>query len=241
MYNAIMSIVATPMGMLLSLLYGFIGNYGLTLIVFTIIVKACLFPLYANQIKHTSRMGDMQPKMKALQKKYANDKETLNIKMMELYKEEKFNPMGGCLPMIIQMPIILGLFALLRDPVSFIDSADMIMAVHESFLWVPDLSQSDLWVLPILAGIATFISFSQTQKQNAGGDNNQMAPMMAMMKYFFPVMIVWMGRSFPAGLTIYWFIGTVFQIFQTMALNKRKKNREARDQAAVAKKKKGGK
>ncbi|MEG1929521.1 MAG: YidC/Oxa1 family membrane protein insertase [Anaerovorax sp.] len=242
MYNAVMSIVAVPMGMLLNLLYSFIGNYGITLIVFTVIVKACLFPLYANQIKHTSRMGDMQPKMKALQKKYANDKETLNLKMMELYKEEKFNPMGGCLPMLIQMPIILGLFVLLRDPVSFISNTDMIMAVHESFLWIPDLSQSDPWILPILAGIATFFSFSMTQKQNNGmPENNQMAPMMAMMKYFFPVMIVWMGRSFPAGLTLYWFIGTIFQIFQTMGLNRSRRKKMEKSEKAGSKNKKGGK
>lgn len=224
--NAMIGFVAEPLGLLLSYLYSFIQNYGITLIVFTVIVKACLFPLYADQIKHSTRMADVQPKMKALQKKYANDKETLNIKMMELYKEEKFNPMRGCLPMLIQMPIIFGLFALLRNPTVFIESNEMLMAVHEAFLWVPDLSQPDPWILPLLAGFTTFISFSQTQKQNTMGDN-PMAPMMNMMKYFFPVMIVWMGRSFPAGLTVYWFIGTFIQIFQTSALNKWKKNKLA--------------
>lgn len=224
--NAIIGFVAEPLGLLLSFLYSFIQNYGITLIVFTFIVKACLFPLYADQIKHSTRMADVQPKMKALQNKYANDKETLNIKMMELYKEEKFNPMRGCLPMLIQMPIIFGLFALLRNPTVFIESNEMLMAVHEAFLWIPDLSQPDPWILPILAGFSTFISFNQTQKQNTMGDN-PMAPMMNMMKYFFPVMIVWMGRSFPAGLTIYWFVGTVIQIFQTSFLNKWKKKKLA--------------
>lgn len=226
MYNTIIGFVAGPLGVLLSILYGFIENYGITLIIFTTIVKACLFPLYADQIKHSTRMADVQPKMKALQNKYANDKETLNIKMMELYKEEKFNPMRGCLPMLIQMPIIFGLFALLRSPTSFIESNKMLMAVHEAFLWIPDLSQPDPWVLPILAGIATFVSFTQTQKQNQMGDN-PMVPMMNMMKYFFPVLIVWMGRSFPAGLTIYWFVGTLIQIFQTNQLNRWKKKKLA--------------
>ncbi len=235
MYYTIIGFIANPLGLLLSFLYELIENYGITLIVFTFIVKACLFPLYANQIKHSARMADMQPKLKAIQKKYANDKETLNMKMMELYKEEKFNPMGGCLPMLIQMPIIFGLFALLRNPVFYISSTDMIMAVHESFIWIPDLSQPDPWVLPLLAGITTFISFTQTQKQSNTGDNPQMAPMMAMMKYFFPVMIVWMGRSFPAGLTLYWFVGTFVQIFQTMLLNNWKKKKMAE------KEKQGGK
>lgn len=225
--NTIIGVIAEPLGMLLSFLYQYIDNYGITLIVFTIIVKACLFPLYADQIKHSARMADMQPKMQALQKKYANDKETLNIKMMELYKEEKFNPARGCLPMLIQMPIIFGLFALLRNPTVFIKSDEMLMAVHEAFFWIHDLSQPDPWILPILAGITTFISFSQTQQNNPTSDNNSMASMMKMMKYFFPVMIVWMGRSFPAGLAMYWFVGTFFQIFQTMGLNRWKKKQKA--------------
>lgn len=221
--NTLIGWVAQPLGMLLSYLYGFFNNYGITIVVFTVIIRAILFPLYADQIKHSARMADVQPKMQALQKKYANDKEMLNIKMMELYKEEKFNPMRGCLPMLIQMPIIFGLFALLRNPTVFISSNTMLMAVHESFVWIPDLSQPDPWVLPILAGIATFFSFSQTQAQTPMGDNNQMGSMMKMMKYFFPITIVWMGRSFPAGLTIYWFVGSVIQIFQTIGLNRWRK------------------
>lgn len=220
--NTLIGWVAQPLGMLLSYLYGFFNNYGITIVVFTVIIRAILFPLYADQIKHSARMADVQPKMQAIQKKYANDREMLNIKMMELYKEEKFNPMRGCLPMLIQMPIIFGLFALLRSPTDFISSNTMLMAVHEAFLWIPDLSQPDPWVLPILAGFSTFISFSQTQMQTQMGDNS-MSSMMKMMKYFFPITIVWMGRSFPAGLTIYWFVGTVIQIFQTLGLNRWKK------------------
>ena len=85
----------------------------------------------------------VQPKIKEIQRKYANDKETLNIKMMELYKEEKFNPMKGCLPLLIQLPIIWGLFGLLRNPMKYISGDGMLIAIHESFLWIPDLSQPD--------------------------------------------------------------------------------------------------
>ncbi|WP_312652074.1 YidC/Oxa1 family membrane protein insertase [Aminipila sp.] len=224
--QTIIGFIAVPLGWLLSFIYSLLNDYGITLIIFTILVKGCLYPLYAAQIKSTAGMADIQPKMQALQRKYANDKETLNIKMMELYKEEKFNPMGGCLPMLIQMPIIFGLFALLRNPMAYMNSDSMLLAIHESFLWVMDLSQPDLWILPIAAGVTTFISFSQTQSQQ-GSANNQMAPMMNMMKYFFPVMIVWMGRSFPAGLTIYWFIGTLVQIGFNFRLNRlRKKMKE---------------
>jgi YidC/Oxa1 family membrane protein insertase len=169
-------------------------------------------------------MAEVQPKIQALQKQYANDRETLNIKMMELYREEKFNPLQGCLPLLIQLPIIWGLFSLLRNPTAYLPSTEMWIASHEAFFWVPDLSQPDQWILPLLAGISTFFSFTLTQQQQPAGDAaNQMAPMMKMMKYFFPIMIVWMGRSFPAGLTLYWFIGTLVQIVQTKVLNVWKK------------------
>lgn len=224
-----MGLIAEGLGWLLSQLYSIIQNYGITIIVFTILFKICLYPLYKKQIVSTAAMSEVQPKMQEIQRKYANDKELMNEKLMELYKEEKFNPMGGCLPMLIQMPIIIGLFTLLRNPLAYISSNDMIFAVHESFLWMTDLTQPDLWILPIAAGLSTFISFTQTQAQQGGAQNAQMAPMMAMMKYFFPIMIVWMGRSFPAGLTIYWFIGTVVQILFNIHLNKiRKQLREGK-------------
>jgi YidC/Oxa1 family membrane protein insertase len=226
--------IAVPLGMLLSVIYDLLGHYGYTIIVFTLIVRIVLFPLYANQIKHSAKMAEVQPKMQALQKQYANDKETLNLKMQELYRDEKFNPLMGCLPMLVQLPIIWGLFSLLRNPTAYLPDTEMWIASHEAFFWVPDLSQPDQWILPILAGISTFFSFMMTQQQQAGGSemSNQMAPMMKMMKYFFPVMIVLMGRSFPAGLTVYWFVGTVVQIGQTHFLNIWKKRLVAKNKAS---------
>ncbi|MDR1954182.1 MAG: YidC/Oxa1 family membrane protein insertase [Clostridiales Family XIII bacterium] len=228
----IFGLIAKPLGYLLTGIYSVVGNYGITLIIFTVIVRLCLFPLYVHQTKSSLRMAEVQPKIQALQKKYANDKEELNRRMMEFYKEEGVNPMKGCLPMLIQMPIMLGLFTLLRDPMSYLPEghANMILAVHEQFFWISDLSQPDLWALPIMAGITTFLSFSATQAQNSMGaqaNANQMAGMMKMMKYFFPVMIVWMGRSFPAGLTLYWFIGNICSIiqFQTLKLWKKRLER----------------
>jgi YidC/Oxa1 family membrane protein insertase len=218
----ILGIIAIPLGWLLKLLYSLIGYYGITIILFTVIVKLCLYPLYIKQIKSTVAMSEIQPKMQALQRKYANDRETLNIKMAELYKEEKFNPMGGCLPMLIQMPIIMGLFALLRNPLRYADSfgdslSSMIFAFHEPFMWIEDLSQPDPWILPIIAGIATFISFTMNQALNdtgsADGTANQMNGMMKMMKYIFPIMILWMARSFPSGLALYWAVSQIIQIF----------------------------
>lgn len=183
----------------MNLIYGFVGNYGIAIIVFTVIVKCCMYPLYSKQIKSTARMADVQPKVIALQNKYKDDKETLNAKLMELYEQENYNPMSGCLPMIIQMPIIFGLFALLRNPILYMGSStELLLAVHDSFLWIKDLSQPDLWVLPLAAGFSTFISFSQTQMQQAGTEAGN-APSMKIMKYIFPVMIVlWEDRFLPA-------------------------------------------
>lgn len=238
--STLIGFVAKPLGILLSGIYGLIGDYGLTLIIFTLIVRLCLFPLYANQMKHTAKMGNVQPKMQEIQKKYANDKEEMNKKMMELYQEENFNPMRGCLPMLIQFPIIIGLFTLLRNPMRYMESSpEMIMAVHEKFFWIPDLSQPDLWILPIMAGITTFISFTLTQAQNPTNQAaNQMSGMMKMMKFIFPIMIVWMGRSFPAGLTLYWFIGNLFTIVQSRVLNVYKKKLQEKDKGKNSKSKK---
>ena len=237
----ILGVIAKPLGMLLNLLYGFVQNYGLTIIIFTLIVKLCLYPLYIKQTKSTARMAEVQPKMQALQNKYANDKETLNIKMAELYKEEKFNPMGGCLPMLIQMPIIMGLFALLRNPMQYITDDSMIFAFHESFAWIADLSQPDRWILPIIAGVATFISFFMTQALSSGTDaNNQMVGSMKMMKYIFPVMILWMARSFPSGLALYWAVSQIMQIGFNIHLNsvRKKMKREAEEKRLMEKAKK---
>ena len=212
--------IAKPLGYFLGWLYDIVGSYGIAIVIFTIVVKICLYPLYAKQMKSTVGMSKLQPKMKALQSKYANDKEMLNAKMAELYREEGINPAGGCLPMLIQMPIIFGLFALLRNRLAYMGSSEqMIFAIHESFLWMTDLSQPDKWILPILAGIATFFAFSmqQSQQQNMPGGQGGM---MKSMKYIFPVMIVMLGRTFPAGLTIYWALGQVIQIFYNLRMNK---------------------
>ena len=229
MYYTIIGPIARPMGWLLSFLYDFIQNYGITLLVFTLIVKVLLYPLYAKQVKSSVKMSELQPKMKEIQKKYAGDKQMMNMKMMEFYKEEKFNPASGCLPALIQMPIIFGLFALLRTPMMFIKGDEMLIATHESFLWITDLSQPDPWILPVAAAVTTFISFTQTQSQqgNMADVNPMMGSMMKMMKYFFPLMILVMGRSFPAGLTIYWFFGQAVQILFNIHLNRVRKRLRA--------------
>ena len=219
-----MGIIAKPIGYLLALIYKLVGNYGISLIILTVIVKTVLYPLYAKQIKSTANMSDMSEKAKEIQNRYANDKEKMNEEMQKLYAETGFNPMSGCLPMLIQFPIIMGLFALLRNPMKYMPNDPTLMfANHESFLWIKDLAQPDLWILPIAAGLATFFAFSMNSAMNMqqpGANPGQQKAMNAIMKYFFPLSILWLARSYPAGLAIYWAGGQFMQIFFNLRINK---------------------
>lgn len=181
-------------------------------------------------------MSDIQPKIQEIQRKYANDKETMNAKMAELYQQENFNPMGGCLPMIVQMIIIMGLFALVRNPMIYLSDDSMYFAIHESFLWIKDLSQPDLWILPIAAGVATFFSFWMNQQSglNPQAGSNMMTNIM---KYFFPIMIVWLARSYPSALAIYWFMSQFIQIFFNLRFNALRKALKEKKKTAKKKKK----
>lgn len=239
----ILGVIAKPMGYLLDFLYNVVGNYGITIIIFTVFVKLCIYPLYIKQTKSTAVMSEMQPKIREIQNRYANDQEMMNIKLQELYKEEKFNPMGGCLPMLIQMPIIMGLFALLKNPLRYITKDDMIFAFHEPFLWIDDLSQPDPWVLPIIAGVATFIAFTMNRALQDSGTaaTQQSGAMMKMMQYIFPIMILWMAKSFPSGLALYWAVSQIIQIFfnihmQTMRKKIKREQEEKRIREKIEKK-----
>ena len=208
-----MRLLASPLGYLLTWLYDFIGSYGIAVLVLTVIIKLALYPVYAKQIKATMNMSKMQPKINEIQQKYAKDKQLMNEKMAELYKEEGGSMYGGCLPMIVQMLVIMGLFSLFRNPMNYIGSDQMLFAVHESFLWIQDLAQPDKWILPIISGVATFIAYYFSQTTQAGANADQMQVMNKMMKYIFPVMILLMARSYPAGLALYWSGSQIMQIF----------------------------
>ena len=233
-----MALLAKPLSYLLTWLYDLVGNYGVAILILTVVIKICLYPLYAKQIKSTAKMTDMQPKVQEIQQKYAKDKNLMNEKMMELYKNEGVNMYGGCLPMFVQMFIIMGLFGLLRNPMTYINSDKMLFAIHESFLWIQDLVQPDPWILPILAGIATFVAYSMNSMSMGGTNAQQNAMMTKVMKYFFPIIILWMARTYPAGLAIYWFGSQVIQIFYNIRFNKWRKDqkmaraeKEAREKA----------
>lgn len=211
-----MNALARPFGALLKLIFDLTNNYGLSIILFTIVTKLLTLPLTIKQNKSMKEMQEIQPKLKKLQEKYKNDTEQLNIKTMELYKEHNISPFSGCLPLLIQFPIIIGLFAAVREPGVYVfESQAAYEAINTSFLWMSNLSAPDPWILPILAGITTYLSSVTMTAKGAKVDQTQ-----KIMTYFMPVMIFWWGKSFPAGLTLYWFVSNVFQIIQQIIIRR---------------------
>ena len=227
-----MSYFSGVFGSLLGFIYGAVGSYGIAIIFLTIIIKVLLLPLSISQIKQTKKMGLVQPKLKELQAKYKNDKEALNAKTLELYSEHKMNPLSGCLPLLIQFPILIGLFGTLREPIVHVFNGDAAMATQalsQGFLWMSDLSVPDmlgnvipnltgiiatlLGILPIVAAITTYF---QMASASSGQQNDQMKMMATMM----PIMILVMGRTMSGGLVLYWTVSNVFQMFQQLLITK---------------------
>ena len=222
-----MSVIYNIMGSLLLFIYNIVNNYAISIIIFTVVVKVVMVPLTFKQLRSTKLMQEMQPKIQAIQKKYKHDQETLNVKLMELYKENKFNPLSGCLPMFIQFPILIGLFGVLRDPLTYVfkgNAALNAVATQAPFLWLNNLVDPDLitisgfgvpGILPIIAAITSY--FSMSSMQTAGQEQPQMMKTMNMM---MPFLILLWGRSFPAGLMLYWTISNLFQMVQQLLINK---------------------
>jgi YidC/Oxa1 family membrane protein insertase len=179
-------------------------SYGLAIIIMTIIVKLILYPLTAKQISSTKAMMDLQPKMKAIQEKYKNDKVLLNQKLAELYKDQGINPLAGCLPLLVQMPIMIGIFYGIRD-FSYVGP--------NNFLWIQNISQPDpLFILPVLSALTTFIQSKQSMPDTSSAQNK-------IMLYFIPIFIGYISFQFPAGLVLYWVIMNLMQIGQQALMN----------------------
>ena len=179
-----------------------IESYGAAIIIFTIIIKVLMFPITMKQIKSTKAMQDIQPKMKALQEKYKNDKDRLQQEMLKLYKDTGFNPLAGCLPLVAQMPILIGVFYALRD----FDYGNVV----PSFMWLPSLAAPDpIYVLPVLSALTTFVQSYLTMPDLNSSQNK-------MMLYFMPIFIGYISLQFPSGLVLYWTITNLLQILQQL-------------------------
>ena len=199
----------------------FISYYGIAIVLTTIVFKFILLPISLHQSKSTKKMNELQPKIKEIQNKYKNDPQTQQAKMMEMYKEHNYNPASGCLPLLIQFPIIIAFFNVLRDPVRFVFKDPSIYeAISKSFLWIPNLEQPDpyLWGLPLLAALTTFLQ-SKIMTGNIEA-NPQVESSQKIMNIFLPVMIFMAARSFAAGIGVYWVVGNIFQIIQQLISNR---------------------
>ena len=126
----------------------YVGNFGVSIIIVTILIKIALLPLTLKQDKSMKEMKKLQPELEKIKQKYANDKQMLNIKTMELYRDHKVNPMGGCLPILIQLPILFALFGVLRSGIIPADS---------SFLWMKLVAPDPYFILPVLNGAVSFL------------------------------------------------------------------------------------
>lgn len=190
-------------------------SYGVAIILFTIIVRLVLLPLNIRQMKSQIKMQEVQPELKKLQEKYKSDPQKSQQEMMKLYKEKGVNPMGGCLPLLIQLPILWALFYVFRN----IQPVDPVTQQHitVSFLWLPNLFAADPYkILPILAGATQYISALLMPMPTDSAQAKQTSTMNIGMS----VMMIFMAWSFTAGLVVYWVTQNVIQIGQNLLIKK---------------------
>lgn len=174
-------------------------NYGVAIIILTVVIKLAMHPLTVKQVQSMKAMQDLQPKMKQLQEKYKNDKERLNKEMGALYQSTGVNPLSGCLPLLIQMPVLMGIFFAIRD-YSYLETPP-------SWFYIANLALPDpYYVLPVLSAITTW--YMQQQTSTAATQQNKM------MMVFMPLFIGYISFSFPAGLVLYWVVSNIIQIGQ---------------------------
>ena len=202
----IFTVIAAPLFWLLKWLHGLIGNWGWAIIAMTIIIKSAFYPLNHASARSMAKMKVVAPKMKALQEQYANDKQQLQVKMMELYKTEKINPLGGCLPILVQIPVFLALYWVLLSAVEL---------RHAPWIgWIHDLSAPDpYWVLPIVYAVTAYlqVKLSPTPIQD---------PVQAKVMQIMPIAFSVMFIVFPSGLVLYWLVNNSIQIFQQWHMNR---------------------
>ncbi len=198
--------ISIPLFKILEFIHGFIGNWGFSIILLTLVVRGVLFPLTKAQYTSMAKMRLLTPKMQELRERYGDDRQKLGQETMKLYKNEKVNPLGGCFPLLIQMPIFIALYWTLMESTEL---------RHSPFiLWITDLSVHDpYFVTPILYGISMF--FIQKMSPTPVTDPMQRKIIMAM-----PVVFTFMFCTFPAGLTLYWLVSNCFTIFQQIIIFK---------------------
>jgi YidC/Oxa1 family membrane protein insertase len=199
-----LTIIAQPLFWLLHKVHDFVGNWGVAIIVVTLLIKLAFYKLTAASGRSMAKMRNIAPRIKAIQERFKDDREQLGRAMMEIYKKEKINPLAGCLPILIQIPFFMGFYWVL------LESVEMRQAPFIG--WITDLSSRDpYFVLPIIMGIANFVQF----KLNPAPPDPMQAKVMAFMPIVMTVMMAW----FPAGMVLYWITNTVLSALQQWRIN----------------------
>ena len=205
------------------LLYGLIPNYGVVVVLFAVLIKLVTYPLMAKQLRSSKKMQEISPIMNNIKIKYKNNPTLQQQKMAALFQEHKINPLAGCLPLLIQMPVLMSVFMVFRNTIEF---------RGESFVfWINDLSAADtlfsfggipINILPFLMSASMYYTMKlSSASQPAGGDPAQEATQQ-MMKYMFPGMMFFLFYSFPSGLNLYYLCFNIMQIAQQKIINNEK-------------------
>ena len=211
-----LTMIAAPLFWVLEWLHKLVGNWGWAIILLTVLIKAAFFPLSAASYKSMAKMRVLTPKLQKLKEAYADDRQRMNMEMMELYKKEKVNPLGGCLPIMVQIPVFIALYWVLLGTVE--------MRGAPWILWITDLSVADslfgklplvgitVGPLPLLMGATMFI---QTKLNPTPPD-----PMQAKIMLWMPIVFTFMFLAFPSGLVLYWTVNNILSIAQQWQVNR---------------------
>lgn len=217
----ILTPIATPLFWLLKNLHAIFGNWGIAIILLTLLVKGAMYKLSEAQFRSMAKMKKFAPRITDIRERYAGDREKLNKAMMELYTKEGFNPLAGCWPLLVQFPVFIALYWVLLESVELRQAS--------LGLWLNDLSAPDpFYVLPVLFGISMWL------QQKLGGQMATMDPMQQRMMQFMPVALAVFFTFFPAGLVLYWFVSNVISIAQQWYITRKLEHEDAA-KAAVKK------
>ncbi|WP_425805867.1 YidC/Oxa1 family membrane protein insertase [Desulfitobacterium sp. Sab5] len=214
-----MNIIVEWMTTLLKWLYSLtavigVPSYGIAIILLTILIKSIIYPLTWKQMASMRKTVDLQPKLQAIQKKYKDDPQTMNTKVMELYKENNVNPAGGCLPLIIQLPIFWGLYRTLFNFNSYITDPS-----QTHFLWF-NLTQKDpYYILAVLAAATSFLQTKVTSPTSAASGNDAAATTQKTMLYIMPLFMGYITATVPSGLGLYWVVMNIVSVLQQLYIN----------------------
>lgn len=198
--------IAEPLFWLLSWIHGFIGNWGWSIMILTLMIKLVFYKLSETSYRSMANMRRLAPKLQQLKERYGDDRQKMNQAMMEIYKKEKINPLGGCLPILVQIPVFIALYWMLLESVE--------LRHAPWILWIQDLSTRDpYYILPLIMGASMFIQM----KLNPPPPDPIQAKVMMALPFVFTIFFLW----FPAGLVLYWVVNNILSIAQQYVITKR--------------------